>query len=110
MKTRAFWIVSLVSALVAICLHLAALGKAGNGVRSISQAMNANAPEDQRQKLKVEAHQFYKVASNFRFTGIAVAILSVIFLFLSYKKDEQATRSVTIAILAFYLLLQFAVV
>jgi hypothetical protein len=110
MKTRAFWIAALVSALTAILLHWAALAKAADGVRSFNSCANLDTPEKQRQVFLDEAHHFYNISNNLRCAGIAVAILSVVCLFVSKRKDESVRYSVVVVLLAVYLLLQFAVV
>jgi hypothetical protein len=110
MKIRAFWIASFVSALAAVLLHWDALAKFNNGVHNYSLSGNGDIPEVQRQTSLVEARQFYKTANVLRYAGMAVAILSVVFLFISRHKGEPALRWLTIVVLAFYLLLQLAVV
>jgi hypothetical protein len=107
MKKRAFWFVSLVSALAAVFLHWDAMIKASYGVHDISVSGNGDIPEVQRQTSLVEANQFYKTANALRYAGMVVAALSIVFLFLSRRKGEPALRWLTIVILAFYLLLQF---
>jgi len=110
MKKHAFWFVSIISALAAVFLHWAALAKANNAVHKESISGNGDIPEVQRQASLVEAHEFYKTANILRFTGMAIAALSVIFLFISRRKGEPAMRWPIIVVLAFYLLLQLAVV
>jgi hypothetical protein len=110
MKKRAFWLGSLVFVSAAICLHFVALNNAGRGALSYARAADVNATEDQRQALKTEAHQYSKAADSFRFAGIGVAILSVVSLIQSYRKNERAIRPITIVMLGLYLLLQLAVV
>ena len=109
MKKRAFWFVSLVSALAAVILHWDAMIKASYGIHDTSISGNGDIPEVQRQTSLVEARQFYKIANVLRFTGMAVAALSIIFLFISRRKGEPVLRWPIIVVLAFYLLLQLAV-
>jgi hypothetical protein len=110
MKKRAFWFVSLVSALAAVFLHWDAMIKGSYGVHDISLSANGDIPEVQRQASLVEAHQFYKKANALRYAGMAVAALSIVFLFLSRRKGEPTLRWPIIVVLAFYLLLQFGTV
>jgi hypothetical protein len=101
MKKRAFWIASFVSALAALFLHWDALAKANNAVHKESISGNGDIPEVQRQTSLVEARQFYKTANLLRYVGMAVAVLSVVFLFISRRKSEPASRWLTIIVLAF---------
>ncbi len=110
MKERVFGIASLVFAIAATFLQLAALGQAGKGARGLSEAMNVTVPEEQLSSLKAQAHQFSLSADRFGLGGIVVAVLRLVWLAVSFKKREPANRSIAVGILALYLLLQFAVV
>jgi hypothetical protein len=89
---------------------LGAMAKANNGVHRETLSGNADISEIQRQTFAAEARQFFKTANVLRFTGMAVAALSIIFLFVSRRKGEPVLRWPIIVVLAFYLLLQLAVV
>src|SRR5271154_1065493 len=102
MKKRAFWFVSLVSALAAVFLHWDAMIKASYGVHDISVSGNGDIPEIQRQTFLAEERQFFKIANVLRFTGMAVAALSLIFLLISRRKREPALSWPIIVVLAFY--------
>jgi len=103
-----FWLISLVLILSALFLNLGALGEAQRHVDRIHRAMNS--PEPQRQTLEAEAKQFSQKSDVLVISGWVVAAVSLIFLFLSYRKEESAPHSVVVVLLAFYLLLQFGAI
>jgi uncharacterized membrane protein len=107
-KARVFWLVSLTLALSAISLHIGALGAASEHVNLFTRAMNA--PESQKQELKAEAKHFSKKSDALVISGWVTAAVGLISLFISHRREEFAPRSVVVVLLAFYVLLQFAVV
>jgi hypothetical protein len=96
MKKRVCWIASIVSALAAVFLQCAALEKANNGVHSRLFSRNVGILEIQRRSFLMEEHQFYKTAAILSYTGTAVAILSLVFLFASRYMAEPARRSIVV--------------
>jgi hypothetical protein len=107
-KARAFWLVSLVLVLSALFLHLCALGAAQKHVDRFNRAMNS--PEPQRQEFQAEAKDFSRKSDAFVISGWVTAAVGLVSLFISHRREESAPRSVVVVLLAFYLLLQFAVV
>jgi hypothetical protein len=107
-KARVFWLVSLTFVLSAIILHIGALGAAARQVDSFKREMNA--PESQKQELKAEVKQYRKQSNARLISGWIAATVGLVTLFASYRKEESAPRSVVVVLLAFYVLLQFAVV
>jgi hypothetical protein len=107
-NARAFWLVSLVLVLSALFLHLCALGAAQKHVDRFNRAMNS--PEPQRQEFQAEAKDFGRKSGAFVISGWVTAAVGLVSLFISHRREESAPQSVVVVLLAFYLLLQFAVV
>jgi hypothetical protein len=107
-KARAFWLVSLVLVLSALFLHLCALGAAQKHVDRIHHAMNSAEP--QRQEFQTEAKDFSRKSDAYVILGWVTAAVGLVSLFFSHRREEPAPRSVMVVLLAFYMLLQFAVV
>lgn len=108
MKERAFWFVSLTFVLSALCLHVNALSKASVGVQVFSQAMAAG--DGQKSSLKAEADHVHGIANILRTIAVPLAFVSAVCLFISYQRDEPASRFFLVGLLAAYVFLQFAVV
>jgi uncharacterized membrane protein len=107
-KARAFWLVSFTLVLSAIILHIGALGVASEHVNLFTRAMNA--PESQKQEIKAEAKRYSKKSDVLVISGWVTASVGLVSLFISHRREESAPRSVVVVLLAFYVLLQFAVV
>ena len=72
MKIRAFWIISLAAILLAIVLHLNALGAAAKQIEKFKLCMTAIEP--QKQELKAEAKRFGHQADIFVTSGWAASL------------------------------------
>ena len=106
MNIRRFFIVSLGLAVIAIGLHVAALSQYGHGARAIARAVTQ--PESERTLAKPTAREYRERGSVIAIAGLGVALASIVFVVVSARRHEPAWRSVTVAFLVFYLLLQFA--
>jgi len=89
-------------------LHLNALGAAAKHLDYFTRSMNA--PELQKQKLKAESKRLSQKSDALVILGWVTASVSLIFLFVSHRKEEPAARSLVVVLLALYSLLQFAVI
>jgi tRNA(Ile2) C34 agmatinyltransferase TiaS len=106
MNIRRFFIVSLGLAIIAVGLHVAALSQYGHGARAIARAVTQ--PESQRAFAKQAARVYRERGSLIAIAGLGFALGSLAFVVVSARRHEPAWRSVTVAFLAFYFLLQFA--
>jgi len=106
MKNRAFCFASLVLVALALCVHFLSmhqLSKA-NGLRADS----VYAASDQKQPMRADAQRCGVRALVFFVSGVFLAISSLFFLVRSFRRHETAWwRSVPVALLVFYLMLQF---
>jgi hypothetical protein len=107
-KTRAFWLASLSLIIFAICFHLCGLNKASDGLRYRAESVGST--EEQKQEYKAEISRVVSQSDTLIFLGLTSATISVICLIVSYCKKEKVSRSVSIALLGFYALLQLIVV
>lgn len=108
MKSRSFWIASVFFAIMAIGVHVASLNQAGKGMKLRAQAVVAS--EAQKNLMKTEAKLFASRSGAIALVGLCTAIGSVVCAFISAKRHEPAWLSVPATLLAFYLLMQFAIV
>jgi hypothetical protein len=107
-KTRAFWLTSLFLVIFAICFHLGGLNKASEGLRY--RAKSVESTEQQKQEYKTAISHVVSQSDTLILLGLISAATSVVCLIVSYRKKEKVSRSVPIALLVFYLLLQLVVV
>ena len=94
--------------MLAICFHLGGLSKVSEELRY--RAKSVEATEEQKQEYKAEIRHVVSQSDTLTFLGLISAITSVICLFVSYRKKEKVSRSVPVALLGFYVLLQFVIV
>jgi len=87
---------------------LGGLNKASEGLRCRVKAIKAT--EEQKLEYKAEIRRVVRQSDTFIFLGLISAVTSVICLFMSYRKKENVSRSVPVAVLVFYVLLQFVLV
>jgi hypothetical protein len=108
MSIRRFFLASLALAVLAVGLQGAALRHFSRGAQTIARAVESSdaAREDARAEANSLAHQGEVTA----YIGMAVAVASVAFLVVSARRHEPAWRSVTLALLAFYIMLHLTLV
>jgi hypothetical protein len=108
MSIRRFFFMSLALAVLAVGLHLAALGQFGRGSQTIARAVTLS--ESERTAARLEAGRYTSRGGVILYVGYAVALSSIGFLIASARKHEPAWRLLTIALLGFYVMLQFVLV
>src|SRR5450631_1394441 len=106
MKERVFSISSLLLILLALFLWMGGFGAAQKGSSFRHNAMTI-ADVQKQQELKSEANHLSYISYVLVISSWSVAAASIICLFVSYRRDEPASRAGQIILLAFYLLLQF---
>ncbi len=106
MNLRRFFLVSLGLAVLAVGLDITAMSQYSRGAGVIAQAVSL--PEGERVVAKSEAQKYRSRGTIISLVGLAFALVSLIFVIASARKHEPAWRSVTLAVLVFYVLLQFA--
>jgi hypothetical protein len=108
MKERAFFLLSLVLAVLALSAHLWAMGFASRSlnmrVRAISGPPTERAPG--LAKAKERSSQF----PFFYYAGLASAVGSVTLLAVSSRKREPVSPSIPVGLLAGYVLLQLLLI
>jgi hypothetical protein len=107
-KTRPFWIVSLVSILSAIILHLSALGAAAKHVESFTKSIKASEP--QKQQLKIEAKKFSHESDLLVASGWLAGTVALVALIVSRRREEPTSPFILFLLLTIYVVLQFAIV
>jgi hypothetical protein len=107
-KARAYWLASLIFVVVALCARVTALHEASKGMNTLARAIVA--PDDQKDLMKTEARQSAGRSDLLEMVGLALAVVSLVCLVVSFKRHEPVLRSVPIALLACYLLLQLLIV
>jgi hypothetical protein len=108
LKSRAYCLASVRLAVAAIYVHVLSLGEASKGMKLYARAVVAT--ESQKESLKVEAKPYANRSGTIALSGLCLAIGSVVCLIVSFKKREPAWRSISCALLVFYVLLQLAIV
>lgn len=108
MRTRRFVFVSLALALVAVGVHLTSLAQIGHSTRI--RARTATVAEPERVVLRAQATGYSHRGAAFGWAGLAVALASVGFVVTSARKREPARRSITIVLLALYVMLLLVMV
>jgi hypothetical protein len=109
MKTRAFCFASLVLVVFALCVDLGAKGQFSQGMSL--RAHSVTASPEQRQQMRSEATSFETRSVVFGLFGLCLAVSSLVCLVVSFRRHEPAWwRSVPVALLVVYLLLQFTLV
>jgi hypothetical protein len=100
--------VSLALAIVAVGLHLTALGQFSRGAQTIARAVTLS--ESERVAARQEASRCSGRGAVIGYTGLAFALASIGFVIASARRHEPAWRSLTFALLGFYVILQFVLV
>ena len=106
MNMRRFFLVSLGLAVLAVGFDMAALSQYSRGARVYARAVVL--PESERVAAKSEAQTYRSRGTVVSLVGLAFALASLVFVIVSARKHEPAWRSVTVALLVFYVMLQFA--
>lgn len=106
MSIRRFFIVSLGLAVLAVGLDMAAMSQYGRGARVVARATVLS--ESERAVAKSESQIYRSRGTAISIVGLAFALASLGCIIVSARKHEPAWRSVTFALLIFYIMLQFA--
>ena len=107
MTTRKFFLLGLLLVVLGLGLHLTALRYGSQSVQLLTQAMKTPA---EAERLRPERASVSRHLYTALYVGVACAVFSAFFAFLSYRADESAPRSVIVVLLLFYGLLHFAAV
>ena len=97
---------SLGLAVLAIGFDMTAMSQYSRGARVFVRAVVL--PESEREVAKSEAQTYRSRGTVISVMGLAFALASLVFVIASARKHEPAWRSVTFALLIFYVMLQFA--
>ena len=106
MNLRRYFIVSLVLAILAVGLDMAGMSQYSHGGREI--VPSAFLPTGERVTAKLEAQKYRSRGTFVSVVGLALALVSLVFVIGSSRKHEPAWRSATYALLIFYVWLQFS--
>lgn len=106
MSIRRFFLLSLRLAVLAVGLDMTALSLYSRGARVIAEAVVLR--ESERAVARSEAQTYRSRGTVISLAGLAFALASLILVIVSARKHEPAWRSVTFALLVFYVMLQFA--
>jgi hypothetical protein len=108
MSIRRFFFVSLALAVLAVGLHLVALGQFSRGSQIIARAVTSS--EAERSGARLEAARYASRGGVILYGGYALALASVGFVVASARRHEPAWHSLTISLLIFYVMMQFVLV
>lgn len=93
-------------AILAVGFDLAAMSQYSRGARVIARSVGLS--ESDRIAAKSEAQTYRQHGTLASLAGLVFALASLVFVIVSGRKHEPAWRSVTVALLIFYVMLQFA--
>jgi len=109
MRKRAFCIASLVLVAFALSCDLAAKSQYSQSMSL--RARSVTATVEQKQQMRVESEQHTSRGGVFGLSGLCLAVSSLVCLVISFRRHEPAWwRSVPVALLGVYLMLQFMLV
>ncbi|MEI8289705.1 MAG: hypothetical protein WCH99_09535 [Verrucomicrobiota bacterium] len=109
MRKRAFCIASLVLVAFALCSDFTA--KSQYSASKFLLARSVTATIKQKQQMRAESEQHTNRGGVFGFVGLFFAVSSLICLVISFRRHEPAWwRSIPVALLGVYLMLQFMLV
>ena len=108
MKTRAFFIASLLLGVLALSAHLWALGFSSRSLHMCARAI-AGPPAEKAQAL-AEAKEHSRQFPFFYYAGLSFGLGSVVLLTVSSRRHEPVSRSIPIGLLVGYVLLQFLLI
>ena len=103
---RRYFIASLVLAILAVGLDMAGMSQYSHGGSIIARSVLL--PTAERVAAKLEAQMYRSRGTFVSVVGLALALVSLVFVIGSSRKHEPAWRSATYALLIFYVLLQFS--
>ena len=108
MRRRAFFFASVFWVIVALSLHIAALGQISKGVGLRAQSVRLAA--EQKQQMNAGARRYTSRGEALSYVGLVFGISSVGCLVVSFRRHEAARRSIPVTLLICYLMLQFMLV
>lgn len=108
MHAERFFVTSLILAVLAIGVHLSALGQFSRSVQAIAHAATLTVPAKAAANADAESH--VNEGDKLLYAGYALAVGSAACVITSARRREPGRRSLTIGILMFYAVLQFLLV
>ena len=106
MSIRRYFLLSLLLAVLAIGLDMAGMSQYSHGARIRARAVVS--PGSDRSAAEIEAQAYRSRGTFINVLGLMLALSSLWFVVASARKHEPAWRPVIIALLIFYVMLQFA--
>ena len=106
MHIRRYFLWSLMLAIFAVGFDMTAMSQYSRGARVIARSVAL--PESERIAAKSLAQTCRERGTVVSIVGLSLALTSLGFVIVSARKHEPAWRSVTVALLTFNVLLQFA--
>jgi hypothetical protein len=106
MRVRRFFLTSLVFAILAIVLEMACMSQYSRAGHVLARGFLL--PESERTTARVKAETYRRRGTIIGIAGLGFALTSLGLAALSARKHEPAWHSITIALLIFYGMLQFA--
>ena len=108
MNIRRFFLISLASAILAVGLDITGLSLYSRGTSTIARAVVLS--ESERAVARSEARVHRSRGTVVSLVGFVFALASLALVIISAWKEEPAWRSLTVALLFFYVILQFGMV
>lgn len=108
MNARRFFLAALLAAVIAVLLHVAALGQFSQGLAQRAQAASLGEPERAAAKALAEGCSVRGHVAMY--AGLAFAFASAAFAIKSARRQEPARRAIVIGVLACYGLLHFVLI
>jgi hypothetical protein len=108
MNNRRFFLFALIAAFLAIASHVGALNQFSRSMRALAHAVTVT--ELERAAFRDDARLHSSFGHAIMYSGLALAVASVVCLVISSRRREPALRSVVFGLLVCYLLLQLLLV
>ena len=108
MSIRKYFFMSLALAILAVGLQGAALRQFSRSSQTIARGVGL--PVQERTALRIEADRYVSRGGVVGYIGLAFALASIGFVIVSARRHAPAWRSLTFALLGFYVILQFVLV
>jgi hypothetical protein len=109
MTNARFCLLSLLLVMLAVGVHGGALGDWSRNAELRAQAVSV--PQEQRAAMRAEADRLSQRGSVLADVGLFLAVAAGVSLVVSFRRHERARwRSVPVALLVFYVMLQFLMV
>ncbi len=105
---RKFYFIALVLALLALTSQYVSMAKIAAKSKMTAKALTL--PEDQRNQLKMEAHDQTQIGKVVWIAGIGFAISATVFSRQSTRRGEPVSQVGPVALLGFYVISQFILV